>query len=40
MTEINYDAASISFSLTLDALAEEPFPALSFGPAHFPGLFY
>jgi hypothetical protein len=36
---ISYDANTISGELTVDSLAVEPFPAHSFTPAYFPGLF-
>jgi len=39
LTNADYDAAWVTLSLTLDALATEPFPAGSFTPASFPGLF-
>jgi hypothetical protein len=40
MTSLRYDAGTLNFSLTMDALSTEPFPAGSFGPAYFPSLFY
>lgn len=40
MTSLEYDAAQLTFDLTIDALASEPYPALKFGPAYFPALFY
>lgn len=40
MTNLNYDAMTLTFDLTMDALVTEPFPAGSFDPASFPGLFF
>lgn len=40
MSNLQYDALSLQFDLTMDALATEPFPAGTFSPAYFPGLFY
>lgn len=40
MTNLAYDASALNFDLTIDSLATEPFPAGSFSPADFPGLFY
>jgi Domain of unknown function (DUF1833) len=40
MTNLVCDASQLTFDLTMDALATEPFPAGSFDPASFPGLFY
>jgi len=39
LTEIHYDASVISGKLVLETLDREPFPAGSFSPAYFPGLF-
>lgn len=39
MSNVEYNASDLSFQLTMDQLATEPFPADSFGPANFPGLF-
>jgi hypothetical protein len=39
MGAINYSAESISAELTVDSLATEPFPAHTFTPSYFPGLF-
>jgi len=39
ITKVSYDAASITLELTMDPLVTEPFPADSFDPANFPGLF-
>lgn len=39
MSNLTYDAATLQFDLTMDALVTEPFPAGSFSPAYFPGLF-
>jgi hypothetical protein len=36
---ISYNADSVSANLTLGSLAQEPFPAHTFTPAYFPGLF-
>jgi hypothetical protein len=36
---INYNADSVTAILTLGSLAQEPFPAHTFTPAYFPGLF-
>ena len=40
MTNLNYDAASLAFDLTMDSLTTEPFPAGNFSPAYFPALFF
>lgn len=40
MTNLVYDTSVLTFDLTIDALATEPYPAGSFSPASFPGLFY
>ena len=39
LTNIRYDAATISGTLKLETLEREPFPAGSFTPSQFPGLF-
>jgi hypothetical protein len=39
LTAASYDAQSIEMTLTLDALTVEPYPAGTFNPAQFPGLF-
>lgn len=39
MAGISYNADTISAELTVESLAVEPFPAHSFTPAYFPGLF-
>lgn len=39
LTNITYTAESITASLTMPSLEVEPFPAHSFTPAYFPGLF-
>lgn len=39
MSNLEYDAAMLSFDLTIDALATEPYPALKFTPGYFPALF-
>lgn len=40
MSNVVYNATALQFDLTIDALVTEPFPALTFTPAHFPGLFF
>jgi hypothetical protein len=40
MINLNYDVSALTFDLTIDALATEPYPSGSFDPASFPGLFY
>ncbi|UFS77226.1 DUF1833 domain-containing protein [Tardiphaga sp. 37S4] len=40
MSNLNYDAAALQFDLTMDALVTEPYPAGSFSPAYFSGLYY
>jgi hypothetical protein len=40
MSNLVYDATTLQFDLTMDALVTEPYPAGSFSPAYFPGLFY
>lgn len=40
MSSVQYAASQLVFDLTMDALVTEPFPAGSFTPANFPGLFY
>lgn len=39
LTNIKYDAAIITGTLTLETLMTEPFPAGTFIPSQFPGLF-
>jgi len=39
MIGLRYNAQELTFSLAMDAFANEPFPAGSFTPADFPGLF-
>lgn len=39
MGGISYSAESISAELTVDSMATEPFPAHTFTPSYFPGLF-
>ena len=39
LTNITYNAETISAELTMPSLEVEPFPAYSFTPAYFPGLF-
>ena len=40
MSNLQYDANQLVFDLTMDSLVSEPFPAGTFSPAYFPGLFY
>jgi hypothetical protein len=40
MSNLTYDATSLQFDLTVDALVTEPYPGGSFSPANFPGLFF
>jgi len=40
MSHLSYDATVLEFDLTMDALVTEPYPAGTFSPAYFPGLFY
>jgi hypothetical protein len=40
MTNLVYDSLSLTFDLTMDALATEPYPAGSFAPSSFPSLFF
>jgi len=39
LTKVDYDANVMTLSLSMDPLITEPFPAHSFDPASFPGLF-
>lgn len=39
MIGLQYNAGELIFSLVMDAMAREPFPAGTFDPASFPGLF-
>ena len=39
MSSISYNANTISGELTVESLAVEPFPAHTFTPSYFPGLF-
>lgn len=39
LTEAKYDAETISATLQIELLYEEPYPALSFNPAYFPAIF-
>lgn len=39
LTNISYNASSISADLTMPSLEIEPFPMHAFTPAYFPGLF-
>lgn len=38
MTNLTYDASSLQFDLTMDALVTEPYPSGTFSPAAFRGL--
>ena len=40
MSNLTYDATSLQFDLTVDALVTEPYPGGTFSPANFPGLFF
>lgn len=40
MTNLTYDASTLTFDLTIDSLATEPYPAGTFSPASFGGLFF
>jgi hypothetical protein len=40
MVNVQYNASELTFSLSIDALTTEPYPAGSFDPSGFPGLFY
>lgn len=40
MSNLTYDANQLVFDLTMDSLVTEPFPAGTFSPAYFGGLFY
>lgn len=40
MSNLTYDANQLVFDLTMDALVTEPYPAGTFSPAYFGGLFY
>lgn len=39
MVALQYDVGQLTFSLAIDAMTTEPYPAGSFNPASFPGLF-
>lgn len=39
MSAISYNADTITGELTVDVLANEPFPAHTFTPSYFPGMF-
>lgn len=39
LSNVSYDADSISADLTVESMAIEPFPAHTITPAHFPGSF-
>lgn len=39
MSNLQYDANQLVFDLTMDSLVTEPYPAGTFSPAYFPGLF-
>jgi hypothetical protein len=38
LSNVNYDAATVSGDLTIEDFTQEPFPAETFSPAKFPGL--
>lgn len=40
MSNLQYDANQLVFDLTMDSLVTEPYPAGTFSPAYFAGLFY
>jgi hypothetical protein len=40
MSNLVADASTLQFDLTMDALVTEPFPADTFSPSQFPGLFF
>jgi hypothetical protein len=40
MVNLTYDVINLTFGLAMDALATEPFPAGTFNPADFGGLFF
>lgn len=40
MANLTYDASFLTFDLSMDALVTEPYPAGTFSPAYFFGLFY
>jgi hypothetical protein len=40
MSNLTYDAGQLTFDMTIDSLVTEPYPALTFSPAYFPGLFF
>ena len=39
LSEIQYDAATVTGTLTIEDFTAEPYPAVVFAPAGFPGLF-
>lgn len=39
MSNLQASATQLIFDLTVDSLSSEPYPADTFSPAHFPGLF-
>lgn len=39
MNNVKYDAQTITVTLALETLQREPFPALTFNPSYFPGLY-
>lgn len=40
MSNLTWDASTLTFDLTIDALATEPYPAGTFSPASFGALFF
>lgn len=40
MSNLTYNAATLEFDLTMDALVTEPYPSGTFSPAAFGGLFF
>ena len=39
LTNVNYDASTISIQLNMETLEREPFPAMNMDPMRTPGLF-
>lgn len=40
MVNLIYNAESLTFDLIIDSMQTEPYPAGTFSPAYFPGLYY
>lgn len=40
MVNLVYNAETLTFDLIIDSMQTEPYPAGTFSPAYFPGLFY